>query len=204
MRTVLIHGLGQSASAWDKIVQALPDTEFLIPELSGFIGGGSWREIYGGFAAWMDSQEAPLCLCGLSLGSVLALNYAAEHPERVCSMLLIAPQFKMPKAMLKFQSLMFRVMPESSFSGSGFTKNQFISLTRDMAELDFTHTLKNIACPVITACGDKDRANSRAARQLAGLLPDGEFRIIAGSGHETNKDAPECTAELISMIQTRG
>jgi len=204
MHTVLIHGLGQSASAWDKTSAALPDSEFLLPELSGFIGGGSWRELYGGFAAWLDSKEAPLCLCGLSLGAVLALNYATEHPERVRSMLLIAPQFRMPRAMLSIQSAIFRVMPESSFNGLGFTKSQFISLTRDMAELDFTPVLRNITCPVITACGDRDKANAKAARRLAELLPDGEFRVIAGAGHETNTDAPERTAELISDIQTRG
>lgn len=204
MRTVLIHGLGQGASAWNKTAAALADTDVLVPELSEFIGGGSWRELYGSFAAWLDFQEAPLCLCGLSLGSVLALNYAVEHPERVRSMLLVAPQFRMPKAMLRFQSLLFRITPESAFISDGFTKKQFISLTLDMAELDFTPFLGNVTCPVITACGDKDRANSRAARQLSGLLPDSEFQIIAGSGHEANIDAPDHIAELISDIQTRG
>ena len=37
-----------------------------------------------------------ICLCGLSLGGVLALNYAIEHPEKIKGMVLIATQYKMP------------------------------------------------------------------------------------------------------------
>lgn len=159
MKTILIHGLGQNASAWEKTVSALPDTRFLLPEMSEFTGDGSWQELYRNFSAWLGMQGTQLCLCGLSLGAVLALNYAAEYPERVRSMLLIAPQFRMPKAMLRFQALLFRVMPEKSFAGAGLSKKQFITLTSDMAALDFTPALNRISCPVITACGDKDKAN---------------------------------------------
>ncbi len=204
MKTILIHGLGQNASAWEKTVSALPDTRFLLPEMSEFTGDGSWQELYRNFSAWLGMQGTQLCLCGLSLGAVLALNYAAEYPERVRSMLLIAPQFRMPKAMLRFQALLFRVMPEKSFAGAGLSKKQFITLTSDMAALDFTPALNRISCPVITACGDKDKANFRAARHLAELLPDGEFHPITGAGHEANTDAPEYIAKLISQIQTRG
>ena len=201
MNTVLIHGLGQGASAWDRTIAALPDKNVVAPDLSGFIGGGSWQELYSGFAAYLNTAEAPLCLCGLSLGAVLALNYAAENPGRIRSMLLIAPQFRMPKAALRFQSLLFRVMPERSFAETGLSRKQFIDLTLDMAKLDFTPVLGGISCPVITACGERDKTNSAAARRLAELLPAGEFTEIPNSGHEANIDAPEFTAQLITKAQ---
>ncbi len=204
MKTVLIHGLGQNASAWKDVIPLLPDKNVLTVELSELIGGGTWQELSDGFTARIDALEEPVCLCGISLGAVLALDYAAENPGRVRSMLLIAPQYKMPALLLKFQALLFRIMPQSSFADSGLSKKQFIALTLDMARLDFTQALKNITCPVITACGERDSANSRASRSLAGLLKCGEFAGIPGAGHEANTDAPEFTAQLITRIQARG
>lgn len=203
MDTILLHGLGQNASAWGSVMAALPDKGAITPELSDCIGGGSWQELYSGAAARLDAAEAPLCLCGLSLGAVLALNYAAENPGRVGSMLLIAPQFRMPKALLRFQALLFCVMPERSFAESGLSRKQFIALTLDMAKLDFTPVLERVTCPVITACGERDRANSGAARRLAQLLPHGEYAEIPDSGHEANTNAPEFTAQLITKAQAR-
>lgn len=204
MKTVLIHGLGQDASAWKDVIPLLPDKTVLTMDLSDLIGSGTWQELSNGFAARIASLEEPMCLCGISLGAVLALDYAAGNPGKVRSMLLIAPQYKMPVLLLKFQALLFRLMPQSSFAESGLSKKQFIALTTDMARLDFTQALNNITCPVITACGERDSANSRASRRLAELLDCGEFAEIPGAGHEANTDAPEFTAQLITRIQARG
>lgn len=42
MKTILIHGLGQTAGAWNKTAELLPQEDVLCPELSAFIGGGSY------------------------------------------------------------------------------------------------------------------------------------------------------------------
>ena len=39
-----------------------------------------------------DEIEEDICLCGLSLGGVLALNYAIEHPGKIKVLVLIARQ----------------------------------------------------------------------------------------------------------------
>ena len=98
MKTILIHGLGQTAGAWNKTTELLPQEDVLCPELSAFIGGGSYGELYSGFSGYLDELEQPLFLCGLSLGAVLALNYAADRPGSVRGLALAAPQFRMPKA----------------------------------------------------------------------------------------------------------
>ena len=105
MKTVLIHGLGQDASAWKDVIPLLPDKNVLTMDLSELIGSGTWQELSNGFAARIDSLEEPVLLCGISLGAVLALDYAAGNPGKVRSMLLIAPQYKMPVLLLKFQAL---------------------------------------------------------------------------------------------------
>lgn len=198
MKTILIHGLGQDSSAWDRVSALLSSDNIEVPELSGLVGGGSYGELYRGFSDYCRGFSEPLCLCGLSLGAVLALNFAVDNPDKVSSLALIAPQFKMPKALLKLQSAIFRIMPESSFGSTGFSKKAFLRLTGSMAELDFTPMLGSVSCPAVIACGEKDKTNRKAARQLAVLLPDAEYVEIPGSGHETNADNPEGTAEIIA------
>lgn len=203
MKILLIHGLGQTASAWNEVCGFLPEDCLDVPELSGFIGKGTYQELYRGFSEHCLSINEPLCLCGLSLGAVLALNFAADHPGKTAALALIAPQYKMPRGLLKFQSALFRLMPRSSFSGSGFSKEIFLKLTGSMAELDFTPVLKTVTCPAVISCGERDKANHKAAIKLAELLPDAEYSVIPGAGHEANTDAPESTAAIIKTAINR-
>lgn len=198
MKIILIHGLGQTADSWNETISLLPsETDVLRPELSAFYGKGGYDELYRGFTEYLDQTSQPLYLCGLSLGAVLALNYALDCPERVGGIALAAPQFRMPKTLLRFQGAVFRLMPQTAFNGSGLTKQQMISLTRDMARLDFTPELGRIECPVSIACGERDRANINAARELAALLPRSRLSVVSGAGHEINTVAP---AEMANFI----
>lgn len=201
MRLILIHGLGQTASSWDKTVPLLScGSDTALVQLSDFVSEEcTYDKMYRGFSDYCGSFSEPLYLCGLSLGAVLALNYAAEHPQNVRALALIAPQYKMPRTLLKFQSAIFRIMPRSAFSG-GLTKNDFIRLTSSMAKLDFTDALKTVTCPVVIACGEKDKTNLSAARELTGILPDAEFITISNSGHEANIDNPKETARIINEL----
>lgn len=198
MHIILLHGLGQTSSAWDGVISRLPpEYSIAAPELTEFTADEcTYSALYRGFCDYCGSFSMPL-LCGLSLGAVLALNYAADHPENTAGMVLIAPQFKMPKALLRLQSVLFRLMPERSFGDMGYGKNDFISLTGSMSELDFTHRLVEINCPAAVACGEKDKANLKAAGQLAELLPNAVFSVIPGCGHEANTGNPAETAALI-------
>lgn len=204
MHIILLHGLGQNAAAWDGVTPQLPP-EYTIsaPELTEFAAGEcTYDFLYRSFCDYCSSFSEPL-LCGLSLGAVLALNFAADHPERVCGLVLIAPQFKMPRATLKLQSAIFHIMPQSAFKGMGFTKSGVIELTGSMASLDFTDSLSRITCPVTIACGEKDKTNMKAAMELFRLLPGSELAVITDCGHEANLGNPAETAILISTAAER-
>ena len=127
----------------------------------------------------------------------MALNYAIDHPERVKALVLIAPQYKMPRTLLKLQNILFRFMSKSAFSQTGFQKADFIRLCRSMAELDFSRSLRKVTCPTLILCGEHDRANQKAARMLAGLLKNAQFQQIPNVGHEVNVDAPEALAKAL-------
>lgn len=83
MKYILLHGMGQNASSWDKTISFLPDnTETVCPELSNFFTEGNcyYSNMYTAFCNYCNNFAEPLNLCGLSLGAVLALNYAIDFP----------------------------------------------------------------------------------------------------------------------------
>lgn len=200
MKYIYLHGLGQTPDSWNRVLGYLnAPTNSICPDLAKLVHGreAKYPDLYAAFSALCNTINNELVLCGLSLGSVLALNYAIDHPERVKALVLIAPQYKMPRTLLKLQNLLFHFMPKSAFSQTGFQKADFIRLCRSMAELDFSRSLRKVTCPVLVLCGEHDRANQKAARMLAGLLKNAAFQQIPNAGHEVNTDAPERLAEIL-------
>ena len=203
MKYILLHGMGQNASSWDKTISYLPDaTETACPELSNFFSEDNcnYNKMYSSFCRYCNSFSEPLNLCGLSLGAVLALNYAIDFPQKVSSLILIAPQYNMPKFLLKVQNVLFKFMPESQFKDIGFKKKDFITLTNSMADMDFTSSLNKVNCPVVVICGEKDNVNKKAAIKLASELPNAKFSTIDNSGHKVNVDNPQGLANAMEML----
>ncbi|MGN0475506.1 MAG: alpha/beta fold hydrolase [Acutalibacteraceae bacterium] len=205
MKQIFIHGLGQAPSSWEKTVSHLENKEYLIPDLSLFLKDGEeeYENLYCGFSAYCDDISEPVSLCGLSLGAVIALNYAVDNPERVKSLILIAGQYRMPKMLLRLQNIIFRFMPESAFENIGFKRDSFIKLTNSMMNLNFSEALKDISCPVLILCGEKDGANKKSANELAKKIANAEIQLIENSGHEVNVDAPEKLAGIIDDFYRR-
>lgn len=203
MKYILLHGMGQNASSWDKTTSYLPNTvETVCPELSNFFieGNCNYNKMYSSFYRYCNSFSEPLNFCGLSLGAVLALNYAIDFPDKVSSLILIAPQYNMPKFLLKVQNMLFKFMPESKFKDIGLKKKDFITLTNSMMDIDFTNSLNNVNCPVVIICGEKDNVNKKAAIKLARELPNAKLSTIANSGHEVNVDNPQGLANAMEML----
>lgn len=200
IRYILLHGLGQEADSWAEL-RRLMDKEqtFDTPELSHFLVGKtvSYETLYETFSAYCDGFKEPLCLTGLSLGGVLALHYGIQHPEKVRGLVLMGAQFSPPKALMAFQNVVFRLLPESSFGDTGFGKQDFLRLYRTMGALDLSAELSKVSCPVLVLCGEKDRANLPASRTLAQGLSNARLEVLPGCGHELNTQAPEALAQLL-------
>lgn len=203
MHPVYIHGLGQTPASWEGLIAQLGVAECSVcPNLIEICQGGqaTYKILYEGFSKMCSELDEPIDLCGLSLGGVLALNYAIEYPEKVNSLVLIATQYKMPKGLLKIQNFLFQFMPKSMFQQTGFGKKEFIQLCGTMMELDFSDSIQKISCPTLIVCGERDSANKKASADLAGFLRDAEFQIISDSGHEVNVEAPERLAEVLRIF----
>ncbi len=203
MKVVFLHGLGQTASCWDKTIEAMDlNAEIFCPELIDWCRdrGVGYTSLYEGFAKYCRQFTEPINLCGLSLGGILALQFAVENPGKVCSLALIGTQFVMPKGLLRFQNFLFRLMPGKAFQSTGFSKNDFIALCKSMMELDFQDSLQAVSCPVMAVCGEKDKANKAATVQLQERLPNAGISFIANAGHEVNVDAPLDLGKLLTAF----
>ena len=88
MKQVYVHGLGQTPASWDEVLEALGMASSAVcPHLGKLIQHQevSYDNLYRAFVDFCDGLREPVDLCGLSLGGVLALHYAVEHPEKIPS-----------------------------------------------------------------------------------------------------------------------
>ncbi len=200
MKTILLHGLGQTAQDWKEVVCQLSSSNVECPELfSSMENEISYPQILGDLERRYSNAKEPLRICGLSLGALLAIDFAIRHGDKVASLVLIGTQYKVPSLLINFQNLIFRCMPNKAFESMGLSKSNTIKLAHSMRALDFTAQLSGILCPVNILCGEKDSANLKASKKLNEILPKATLQIVPGAGHEINKDAPEAIAAILNM-----
>lgn len=203
MKYIFLHGLGQNSSSYEKVIQAMSNSaDILCPELNRWLQNKEpcYSNLYKALKDYCSQFDEPLNLCGLSLGGILALNYTIEHSEKVRSLVLIGTQASMPKRLLKFQNMIFRLMPDSAFCKMGFDKKSVISLSKSMMDLDFRQSLKQIGCRTLVICGKKDTANKSASLELNEKIPNANLLIIPNAGHEVNTDAPVELGKQLDMF----
>ena len=87
MTNILVHGLGQTEQSWDKVIEELNKSNIEVsnPNLFNLAKNYqiNYENIYRTFADYCDSFKDKINLCGLSLGGILAIDYAIEHPEKI-------------------------------------------------------------------------------------------------------------------------
>ena len=201
MKFLYLHGLGQKPDSWNRVIKETEVSESSMNlSLAEMLEGKSatYKELYSAFLSECDKENDGIILCGLSLGAVLSLNYAIDHPDKVKALVLIAAQYKMPKKLLKVQNMLFHLMPNSAFNKMGFKKADVINLCSTMAELDFSDSLHKVSCPVLIVCGEKDNANKKTSKKLCHYLSSSYFHELLKTGHEANIEAPE---ELAIVLQ---
>lgn len=202
MKNILIHGLGQSSKAWDTVKNELETKGIssIVPDLFELAKGRKidYPTVYQTFNKLCESYQDKLNLCGLSLGGLVALNYAIQFPEKINSLVLIGTPFEIPKGLLKFQNIVFRFMPKAAFQNMGVSKKDFIRLSKSMAELNFMASAVTLDCPALILCGAKDKTNMESAKRFHEAMKNSKLVIVEASGHEVNKDNPN---ELVRVLQ---
>lgn len=97
IRVILVHGTPGSATAWsDYVLSPPPGTEVLALDRPGFGLSGptgamtSLADQAAAVLALMPADGRPVLLLGHSLGGPIVARVAADHPERVAGLVLLA------------------------------------------------------------------------------------------------------------------
>lgn len=203
MDKIFVHGLGQTASSWEKTIRCLNDAA-QVRCIDLVCGDGhsavTYESLYQKLCRECNGIEGKVDLCGLSLGGVLSLNYAIDFPDKINSLVLINAQYKMPKLLLKMQSIIFRFIPSGKFDAMGFSKRDFLTLSQSMERLSLQPSLSRVVCPTLILYGQKDRVNKKAAIDLSRLIRQSRLEAIAAAGHEINIEQPGYLGEALNVF----
>jgi carboxylesterase len=120
---LLIHGLGGTPMEMRYIAQGLARAGYTahVPQLAGHCG--SARDLKAtGWLDWYESVEREhrllrercdtVIVCGLSMGAVLALYHAAEHPDDVGALALYAPSLWLDGWGIPWYSHLFKLVTQ--------------------------------------------------------------------------------------------
>ena len=198
---IFVHGSGHKAASWDKIISYMGDNEDIVcPNLSSILEGkeASYENLYAAFVKYCNEIDGQIHLCGLSLGGILALNFALDFPQKVKTLVLIGTPYKVPKVAFSFQNIIFRFLPKSIFETMAFDKKNTFALGDTMKNLDFSDRVKNIKCPTLILCGKKDSANMKSADYLSQSIRSAELKIIENTGHVVNEENPKALADILN------
>ena len=198
---IFVHGSGHKATSWEKTISYMTNNEDIVcPNLSSILEGkeASYENLYSSFVKYCNEFDGQIHLCGLSLGGILALNFALDFPQKVKTLVLIGTPYKVPKVAFSIQKIIFRFLTKSIFETMAFDKKNTFALGDTMKNLDFSDRVKNIKCPTLILCGKKDSANMKSADYLSQSIRSAELKIIENTGHVVNEENPKALADILN------
>jgi len=199
MKKILIHGSGHKADSWNKVIVYMNNEDILCPNLSEILNGkeASYDNLYNSFVEYCNKIDGKVDLCVLSLGGILALNYAIDYPDKIEKLVLIGTPHKVPKVIFTIQNIIFKFLPKKLFETMAFNKKDTFILGNTMKNLDFSNRVQNIKCPTLIICGEKDNANIQSAHYLAENIENVKLEIMKNTGHIVNEEKPDELSKLI-------
>ncbi|MDQ0222663.1 alpha/beta fold hydrolase [Streptococcus moroccensis] len=202
MKLVFLHGLGQTAKAWDRVIDSLGDHDCLALEL---FDNGRLSESYEVMDAHVRQELAcmddDVVVVGLSLGASLAFRLLDNPPANVKGIIACAGQYNLRgNPFYYLQKAMFKLLPKSTFAKQGVDKVSLNKFYNSLAELDLTEVLTYTNLPCAIICGAKDKPNLKTSQKAADLIPNATYHTIPNAGHLLTDEAPEALAEVVQAF----
>ena len=232
---LLIHGSGVSARSWVNQLRGLVGAVRVVAiDLPGHGESDPMRhasvEQYGGIVAnFLDALgTGPVIAAGHSLGGAIAIALAAQRPDAVKGLVLLASCAKLPRVdgpgerLLGYlpgplRKLVFFSMAKKILFGPGAPAGavslgmQELRACRSETILDDVQAAKTmdlseqaarLDVPTLVLCGSKDRLTPPAlAERLSELIPESRLEIIEGAGHMVLLEVPErVNHEILSFV----
>jgi pimeloyl-ACP methyl ester carboxylesterase len=233
---LLLHGYTDSSRSWSLVAPWLTTHRLLIPDQRGH---GASAKPDCCYAASDLADDARLFLdalgveraavAGHSMGSMVAMALAAEHPARVSRLVLagstaLAPVRRGDWLWSEVHALAFPLDPESDFLREWHPANQptpvdsafaaaamedilavprpvWRGVIRELAELPVGRHAADIRAPTLILSGGKDVLfPPEHHRALAAAIPHAEARILPELGHNMIWERPAEIGPLLAAF----
>ena len=200
---VLLHGSGRAGRMWGPALADLSaGWHVLAPDLPGFGRSEGPFTIAGAAQAVRDViavQTAPVHLCGLSLGGVVAIRAAAQLGAQVASLVVtgtpVVPAQDLPTALRRFRRLPGPLLPLFS---DVRRRREWLRMLDELERTDLRGYLPQVTAPALVICGSRDWRAMPAASELAGGLPGGRLWIVPHQGHSWPSTSPELFSKVVA------
>lgn len=225
---VLLHGLTMSGAWWNTLTPGLTrEHTVIVPDLRGHGQStnptGAFRipDVSTDILALLDQlQVREFSLLGHSAGAGVSLHIAAQAPDRVQSMMLIALGHRVTDdaratwaSFPPFDSLppQWRTYYLQIHPGGRAQVDRVLGYLRHFADsaqdLNVPHELiGRVKAPVFIIFGDRDFTPVEIATELYRLLPKAQLWIVPNTGHSpvwTDWDGnPAAAAAFPGIVQT--
>lgn len=223
---LLLHGGGVSSRMWQENLSAWPEFHCFAPDLPGHGHSAAIQPFdletsVAGLVHLLDGQarQGPVNVVGFSVGAVVALALAAEHPQRVARLFLSGPTPPLSQAALRMFNgmawpllgLLGKPLRARLVAASlGLTPGQAQVLREDLDALHMglvTQINAVIAAqtelhfapvPTLITVGVREIGpTQRRARELMQMLDTEAGYLVADVGHAWNLEAPTCFAQTV-------
>jgi len=152
-------------------------------------------------------------IVGFSLGGMVALRFAIEHPDRIIKLILVGTTAKMAltthiirilKYILPYKTIARIVCKRKFYKPSkqiiedalsrAMKVDRYVAykcLNEFTKNYDIKDMISLIKVPTLIVVGEKDKLNLKASKYLNRKIKNSELRIVSGSGHTVMVEKPD-------------
>ena len=239
---VLLHGYTDSRVSWNLVLPLLPAryrvfaiTQRGHGESSKPETGYQARDFAGDIAAFLDAKGIPRAIIvGHSMGSMVAQQFAIDHPRRVEALVLTGafyvrpghpvlvdfwhqavsklPDSVDPKFVLEFQTATVTKPLPADFFAAILGESQKLpgrvwrDAFREFLRTDLTAGVATINAPTLIIWGDQDAFSTKQDQDsLVARIKGARLVTYEGIGHAANWEVPDRFAtDLVSFLDGVG
>jgi pimeloyl-ACP methyl ester carboxylesterase len=136
-------------------------------------------------------------LVGHGWGSMVALQVAATHRERVAALMLSTNARLETIALRSFYRGVLSLLPAMVAQQLRARPAQVLDLFDQVRPADFRSLAERVPVPALVIVGEQDVANRGPSAVLAGSLPLGNLRVVPRAGAGWRVQQPHVVAKLL-------